>query len=227
MSAPQLAAPQSSSWALVRTLGIVSTVCGVIIVTAYQGTLPAVTENKRVALERAVFKLVPGATSVVEYHASAAGVAPAPGGAMPAGAVRFYAGYDAQGRLKGITAEGAARGYADQVRVLWAYDPEARSVVGFSVVQMRETPGIGDRILEDPAFLANFRTLDVRLGPAGRALANPVITVKHGTKSKPWEIDAISGATITSKAVGKGINDSAGVLLPRLVPSLEAIRKKP
>ena len=41
------------------------------------------------------------------------------------------------------------------------------------------------------------------------------------------KIDAIAGATITSRAVGKGINEAAQVLLPRLVPNLEKIRSKP
>ncbi len=56
------------------------------------------------------------------------------------------------------------------------------------------------------------------------ALANAVKTVKHGTKNHPWEVDAISGATVTSKAVGKGINDSAQALLPKLVPHIDKLR---
>jgi len=37
---------------------------------------------------------------------------------------------------------------------------------------------------------------------------------------------AIAGATITSRAVGKAINDSAQALLPRLVPNLDKLRSK-
>ncbi|MFN3884872.1 MAG: FMN-binding protein, partial [Rhodocyclaceae bacterium] len=47
------------------------------------------------------------------------------------------------------------------------------------------------------------------------------------TKSQPWEIDAISGATITSRAVGRAINDSAQVLLPRITPHLDGLKEKP
>jgi electron transport complex protein RnfG len=122
--------------------------------------------------------------------------------------------------LKGIAAEGAAAGYADVVRVLYAYDPARQAIVGFGVVAMRETPGIGDKILTDPAFLKNFEALDVSLTADMKTLANAVKTVKHGSKTQPWQIDAISGATVTSKAVGKGINDSAQRLLPLLVPNL-------
>ena len=58
------------------------------------------------------------------------------------------------------------------------------------------------------------------------ALANEVKAVKHGTKSNPWQIDAIAGATVTSRAVGKAINDSAQLLLPKLLPQIEQLRKK-
>ena len=50
-------------------------------------------------------------------------------------------------------------------------------------------------------------------------------TVKHGTKTGPWQIDAIAGATITSKAVGRGINESAQKLMPLLVPHFEQLVK--
>jgi electron transport complex protein RnfG len=219
---PEPAATTTSA-AMIRTLGLVATLCGILIVSAYQGTLEAVTANKRMALERAVFKVIHGAEVMKEFHATEAGVVPA-AGAAPDGAVKFYAGYDRHGELKGVAAEAAAMGYADVVRVLYAYEPVYQTVTGFGVIAHRETPGIGDKIIFDRAFLKNFEALDVSLNAGKTALAHPVRTVKHGTKAKPWEIDAISGATVTSKAVGKGINDSAQRLLPRLVPHLDQIR---
>ena len=56
--------------------------------------------------------------------------------------------------------------------------------------------------------------------------SNAIVTVKHGSKTKPWEVDAISGATITSRAVGKAINDAAQVLLPRVAPNLDKLKEK-
>ena len=38
----------------------------------------------------------------------------------------------------------------------------------------------------------------------------PIKTVKHGSKKNPWEIDAISGATISSRAVGRCSEQRAG-----------------
>ena len=111
------------------------------------------------------------------------------------------------------------------MRVLYAYDPEKQVITGIGVISMRETPGIGDRILTDKAFLENFAALDVHLSADLQSLANAVKTVKHGTRSGLWQIDAISGATVTSKAVGRGINESAQALLPRLLPQLDKLRK--
>jgi len=215
--------PTTPSAAMIRTLGLVATVCGILIVTAYEGTLEAVAANKKLALERAVFKVIPGASSVKEFVVGTAGVQPV-GGSVAEGAVKLYAAYDQVGALKGLAAEGAAKGYSDTVRVLYAYDPEKQAITGIGVVSMRETPGIGDKIYSDAAFLKNFEALDVTLSADLKSLANAVKVVKHGTKQNPWEIDAISGATVTSKAVGKGINESARKLLPLLVPNLDKLK---
>jgi electron transport complex protein RnfG len=213
--------------ALIRALGLVAAICGLIIVGAYQATYTNVETNKRIRLERAVFQVLPAAKTMKEFLAlPEGGIEPvsATTGAVPPGAVKFYATYDASGKFVGIAAEGGAKGYADTVKILFAYNAEKQAVTGFGVVNMRETPGIGDKILTDKDFLANFEALDVRLNQELNGLANEIKTVKHGTKTKAWEIDAISGTTITSRAVGKAINDSAKVLLPKLVPNLEKVR---
>ncbi len=209
---------------LIITMGLVSTICGVLIVGAYQSTLEPIAENKRIMTERAVFKVLPGAAKVREFVATAGGVQELTNGNAPAGAVKFYAAYDQSGALKGIAAEGASKGYADVVRVMYGYDVACQCIIGLGVVSMRETPGIGNKIITDPAFLKNFEALDVRLNADMTALANAVKTVKHGSKTGSWQIDAISGATITSKAVGRGINESAQKLLPLLVPHLDAVK---
>lgn len=225
MSAPSVPAaqPGTPSAAMIRTLGIVATICGILIVSTYEGTLDAVSANKKLALERAVFKVIPGASSVKEFVVGAGGVQPA-GNGVPEGAVKLYAAYDRAGVLKGLAAEGAAKGYADTVRVLYAYDPEKQAITGVGVVSMRETPGIGDKIHTDAAFLKNFEALDARLSADMKSLANAIRVVKHGGKQNPWEIDAIAGATVTCKAVGKGINDSAQKLLPLLAPHLDKLQ---
>ncbi len=217
--------PTTSSSRMIFALGLVATICGIIIVGIYQATLAPVNANKKLALERQVFKVLPKAKTVVDYFATAAGIENADGRELPpAGAVRFYAAYAEDGSLAGIAAEASSAGYADQVRILYGYDPAKQAITGIGVIAMRETPGIGDKILVDKDFLSNFEALDVRLTQDLKSLVNAVRTVKHGSKQNPWEIDAISGATVTSKAVGRGINASAQALLPLLFPHVDELR---
>jgi len=226
MSTPALpiAAPQTPTRAMLLALGLVAAICGLIIVVAYEGSLSSVKENRRVATERAIHKVLPGAAKTLAYVALPNGsISPAAEADTGVNGVPFHAAFDASGQLMGIAAEGSAKGYAGNVRIMFGYSPSCNCVVGFSVVSMQETPGIGDKILKDANFLANFKALDVRLAADMKALANEVKTVKHGTKTQAWQIDAISGATVTSRAVGRAINDAAQALLPVLVPHIEKI----
>jgi len=97
--------------------------------------------------------------------------------------------------------------------VLYGYDPAGKKIIGMTVLKSNETPGLGDKIAKDSAFQENFRALDVS-DPAR------VETVKSGKKTNPWQIDGISGATVSSKAVGKAIRESTMLVLP-LLPSQE------
>lgn len=212
---------------LILALGGVAVLCGVLIVGAFQSTLAPIAENRRIALERSVFKLIPGQILKV-YAVGSQGIKPLEAGQpVSKGEQRVYAVYDVEKKLRGLAAEAGAVGYADVVRVLYAYAPETEKIVGFGVVAHRETPGIGDKILTDAHFLKNFAALDAQLNPAGTALLHPIKTVKHGTKRNAWEIDAISGATITSRAVGRGINDGAQHLLPQLRLHLHSLETLP
>jgi electron transport complex protein RnfG len=112
------------------------------------------------------------------------------------------------------------------VNLLYGYDPSCECIRGFSIIKMAETPGLGDKILTDKAFLANFKALDAKVNNDNTALINNIVTVKHVSKTHAWEIDAISGATITSKAVGKAMNSSAQVILPKLLPLIKKLKFK-
>lgn len=223
MSAPAPVQTTSGS-RMIATMVLVASICGVLIVGAFESTQDTIAENRRITLERAVFRVLPGAASVREYAATPTGILPLTGAAMPEGGIRFYAAYDQAGALRGIAAEAAGKGYADTVRVLYGYEVQCQCIIGIGVVSMRETPGIGDKIISDRAFLKNFEALDVRVNAEMTALANAVKVVKHGSKSSPWQIDAIAGATVTSKAVGRGINESAQKLMPLLVPHVDELK---
>lgn len=220
--------PAVPTAAMIRTLALVAGLCGLLIVAAHQGTLSAVAENKRIALERAIKQVIPKAQRIVQWHITPAGqIEPAPAEPAPKSAPsarRFFTAYDEKGALAGMALEGAAKGYADQVRILFAWQPACQCITGFALVASRETPGIGDKIVKDQRFLANFEALQASLDAEGKALAQRIVTVKHGSKTQPWQIDAISGATITSRAVGRAIDEAAQAMLPAIAQSLDRLQ---
>jgi electron transport complex protein RnfG len=224
MNAPPPAAP-ASGLRMIATLGTVALVSGILVVSAYQLSLPQILQNRRIATERALNKAIPNAATRKTYIVGAHGLIPTDDPA-PEGTV-IYAAYDASGALLGIAAEGSARGYQDVLRVLYAYSPSCQCINGYYILHNNDTPGIGDQVSKDPVFLANFRHLDARLNDDRSALRNRIVTVKHGSKKENWQIDAVSGATISSKAVGRAINDSAQTIVPAVHARLDSLVLKP
>ncbi|MCG9030675.1 FMN-binding protein [Laribacter hongkongensis] len=217
-------AKQESSSRMILVLGGIALLCGMLIVLADELSRPFVEANRRHAIETLARQVVPASTVTITPYVLAddrlvADTSPDIKGQ------RLLAAYDAGGELVGVAAEAAARGYADLVHLVYGYDPVRETITGFAVVKMAETPGLGDKILTDKGFLANFPNLDARLSADGAALANPIVTVGHGKKTDPWQIDAIAGATVTSRAVGAALNQGAGKLLPQLRRHLETLRR--
>ncbi|MET0064991.1 MAG: FMN-binding protein [Candidatus Thiodiazotropha sp.] len=215
--------PTTPAGPMIRTLVGIAMLSGFLVVLTYQLTKPIIADNQRRAIEAAVFQVIPGAVSKRNFMISEQGLSEADSDA-PSDGIPVYAGYDADGQLLGIATNAAAQGYADLVHLLYGYDPECQCVRGIKVLKLAETPGLGDKIIHDADFVANFEQLDARLNDDGSDLAHDIVTVKHGTKRNPWEIDAISGATISSKAVGKALNQSAKHVLPMLFPQIQKLQ---
>ena len=184
-----------------RALVGVGMLCGLLIAVVFEGTLPIIEKNKAEALEKAVFAVIPAAASRETIE-------------LDGGEV--YAAYDAGGKLVGVAIEASAMGYADVVTLLYGYDPNAETIIGIRVLTSKETPGLGDKIEKDETFLRNFDALDARVDESGSAMRNRIVTVKNGTKTEPWQIDAITGATITSNAVGEALGSSSERWIPKV-----------
>ena len=214
--------PKTPSSHMIVVLTGIAMLSGFLVVLSAQITAPMIAENQRIAIEKAIQQVVPGTLSNRKYRLHEGELlALEKGSRDPV----IYAGYDANGKLLGIATEGAAQGYAGMVNILYGYDPDCECIGGFKVLKMAETPGLGDKIITDPKFQANF-PLDSRVDRDRGALANPIITVNNGSKKQAWQIDAISGATITSRAVGKALDRSAQALLPELLPLIDRIKNQ-
>ena len=201
----ETAAP--SSLRLVLTLAIAGLISGIAIIAIYESTLPTITANKARELREAVFKVLPGVSQMqpLVYRDEQLVVAQEPGKDEPV----VYGGYDEQGNFVGYAMPGAGPGFQDTIGLLYGFEPEKRLVIGMEVLESRETPGLGDKIYKDAVFVAGFSALSTE---------PEIVAVKKGTKSAPNEIDAITGATISSKAVVRIINETQAAWSERLPP---------
>jgi electron transport complex protein RnfG len=196
---------EPSALRLVLTLTIAGLISGLAIVGIFEATLPTITANKARELREAVLKVLPGVSNMQKLVYQEGELLPSR--AQKQDAPTIYAGYDSEGRFIGYALPGEGSGFQDTIRILFGYLPDKRMIVGMQVLESRETPGLGDKIYKDTAFVANFREL---------AVEPQVVTVKKGKKSAPNEIEAITGATISSKAIVRIINNTLAQWRPRL-----------
>ena len=197
-----------SSLRLILTLGIAGLLSGIAIIGIYESTLPTITANKARELREAVFKVLPGVSSMQAFvhRGGELVVVEEPDKDEPV----VYGGYDEQGGFVGYAMPGAGPGFQDTIALLYGYKPGDKLVVGMEILESRETPGLGDKIYKDAEFVAEFAAL---------AIEPEIVAVKKGTGSEPNEVDAITGATISSKAVVRIINETHGAWRERLPAS--------
>jgi len=215
------------TWPMYRAMVGIGLLCGLLIVSVFRLTQPVIERNKAEALQRAIFQVLPDARSSETFLFDAdERFEPLSDDVAPSGDAQLvYAGYDADGRLVGLAVEARGMGYQDVIRVLYGYSFAEEAIVGIRVLESKETPGLGDRIESDPDFLANFTHLDVSLTEDGEGPAHPIEVVKHGKKEQPWQVDGITGATISSTAIADLLRRSTTYWVPRIRRQLDAFRK--
>ena len=196
-----------------RALVGVGALCGLLIVSVFVVTLPTIRANEAAMLEQAIFKVLPGADSKRSFFLAEDGTFRL----AEAGddlTNTLHAGFNPSGMLVGVAIQGQGMGYADTIRILFGYDPATENIIGMEVLASKETPGLGDKIEKDPAFINNFVALDVTVSGDGQTIVNPIVPVKHGEKTQPWQIDSITGATISSKAIAKILKEGSQSWVP-------------
>jgi len=108
----------------------------------------------------------------------------------------FYVGvFD--GKAKTVAFETSGKGFGGDIGVMMGMDLETGQLLGVGVTTHSETPGLGSRAKDDPSFGAQFQ---------GMAIDAP-----FSVKTDGGQVDAVSGATITSRGVAAALNDGVKV----------------
>lgn len=202
-------------WPMYRAVVGVGIFCALVIVLVFELTRPIIERNRIELRKQAIFDVLPAAKRTATFRQTDSGSFELVSGDAEQGKLVF-AGYDDNDQLIGLAIEAQAMGYADVIRLIYGYSFEDQAVIGIRVLESRETPGLGDRIEKDEQFLKNFESLDVRLAAGGDSLAQPVEFVKQGQKTAAWQVEGISGATISSQATATMLGESTVEWIPRV-----------
>jgi electron transport complex protein RnfG len=173
---------------MILVLGLVTLISGVVLAGIYTGLIPRIEANQQAALERSLSALFESADNPAFEELETEGPT-------------VYRAESGAGDLLGYAVRVTTTGYGGEIRLLVGISSDLSSIAGMEVVQQVETPGLGAKITQED-FRQQFEGLD------------PSQNISYVKNQEPDteanEIQAISGATISSEAVVEGINADVG-----------------
>jgi H+/Na+-translocating ferredoxin:NAD+ oxidoreductase subunit G len=198
------AAKATPTWKLLTTLVLAGGLSGWMVVSVYRVTLPAVQRYAAQQVNSAVREVLehPARWDTL-YLVNDALTRTPPSSVNPRELPVAYEGFDASGRPLGVAVTAAEPGFQELLTLMIGFDAGSGELLGFKVLDEKETPGLGDKIDHDTAFQHQF---------AGKL--PPLTGVRGHPGGTPSEVQTITGATISSRAVIRIINDAVAKWRP-------------
>lgn len=117
------------------------------------------------------------------------------------------------GQPTAVAVEASAKGYKGDMGMMVALDVKQNKLLGVAVTTHAETAGLGAKAQSDPKFSGQFK---------GVPVTSQVKVTQDG-----GSINAISGATITSRAVCGGVANALATfekLKPQILEKMNAVK---
>lgn len=165
---------------MVLVLGLVGLLSGSSLVGVYKYATPLIKINQKRALEEAIFNVIPDA---VRYEA------------VEKDGEEYFGVYDNKRNLIGYAFMAGGNGYQGNIKIISGIKKDLVTLFGIEILESVETPGLGGEIVNDK-FKGQFANLK---------FAPKIIYTKKGKRGAN-EIDAITGATISSQRVVSILN---------------------
>lgn len=166
-------------------LVVIGALSGVILSGVFGVADPMIKANKERELKEAIFVVLPGAKDFRVLEKT-----------VGQEKLIVYKGIDENGSPVGVAFKADGGGFQGNIGLMVGLDTSYLKLKAIEVLEQLETPGLGDRIREE-AFKDQFKGLEVK---------PRVEYIKYRKPEKPNQIQAITGATISSEAVVKNIN---------------------
>jgi len=174
---------------MITALTVVGMASGLLLVFVYTYAMPKIKINMSRDTERAIENIFPDLKEMTKTDDEG---------------VYRITGKD--GTLTGYAFIASGNGYQGEIKLVAGTDPALSAMKGMEVLESQETPGLG----------AEIAGKDFRGQFSGLSLAEPIEYVKNEKPDKPNEIEAITGATISSRAVVRILNDKIAEMRKKL-----------
>ncbi|MDP8259330.1 MAG: RnfABCDGE type electron transport complex subunit G [Candidatus Aadella gelida] len=168
---------KNSVLSMISALVIVGMISGYALVYVYKYATPKIEENIEKETKKAISSIFPGTVTIEDDK-------------------DMFKAIDAKGEVLGYAFLAEGNGYQGTIKLIAGADKEMKKLSGFEVLESQETPGLGAEI-GNKAFKEQFR---------GLPLGKNIEYVKNRKPTKDNQIEAITGATISSRAVVNILN---------------------
>jgi len=189
---------------------LVGSLSGMVLAGSYRLTKPLIEKHKLEELQQSIFVVLPDAKSYEDMHVAG---------------IKLYKGITASNEVAGYAFVAEGTGFQGMIKMIVGIAPDLHTMSGMQVLEQVETPGLGAKIT-DESFEQQFSGLqpdwadvttaevqkqskassEAGTAPTKQALPEFLTYVKIVTPDDPNEIQAITGATISSAAVVRIIN---------------------
>lgn len=177
----------SLSSRMVAVLTAVGFLSGGFLATVGLLTKERIALNRKMEIERAILTVVPGASGGRSVHEEKDFI--------------VYAGEDKAGQLVGFAIYTAGTGFQDKIVLMLGLDASLSRINGLTILDQKETPGLGAKITDQGSFLVYWE---------GKDFSQPLSLRKPAASSPESlaasEVNTITGATISSQAVLQIVN---------------------
>jgi electron transport complex protein RnfG len=163
------------------TLTIIGIVSGGLLSEVSEWAEPQIEAHRKAETERAIFLVQPHAKSQKKIETVD---------------FEIYQVFDENDKPIGYALPYEGNGFQGKIRLMVGVKNDLKELVGMQVLEQTETPGLGTKVTEDP-----FTNQFVKL------IAAPDVDWVKGTPpTNSNEIQTITGATISSKAIVNIVN---------------------
>ena len=180
----------NTSMKMIVVLTVITTLVGGVL-AAWDGfTQPKIEQHRLERLRNAVKEVLPQHQTYDKIEADGQ---------------TFYVGKSSAGEVAGIAFPASGAGFQGEIRLMIGVDATFDQITGIAILQQTETPGLGTKIVTDPSNQKNPDWFTDQF--QGIKAVSGIDVVKNQKPSNATEIQAITGATISSQAVVSILNN--------------------